>query len=782
MKAGVECVGIDAATGREIPRSYVDWLEKRVKHLELELKLKQPNEDDDNAIDPQLHSGWSDNGRQNDVKRGSFSGSISTAIGDAESVRDHHTPRDDRNDSSNGECKALHLRPDIENLVNQVGLVGVQGTSAPGFMGGSSGISFARLMFAAVKLSVKDGDKTGNSPPGPAIPTSDSIATSDPAASSTVIPRNRQRTAPCPFPNRDVAEQLLEIYFQQANPQFPILFRPTFKPIFRRLCDRVEMEGGTPPANFVQHGMNNFDSIQHSADLYFAFMCFAIASAMSQSTENLPERYHAAAMQHVDSLFLSAASTNNRLDGLKGVLLLALYSLMRPCNPGVWYVLGSALRLAVDMGLHQENTPKAEKTWDPVALDERRRLFWCTYSFDRQVSVYLGRPFGISDDAVKVPFPVDVDDECITPNGILPQQLGRMSSRTISLHMFRIRQLQSEIQQILYQNSEIPRRFSSLENWRRDMEARLQHWCDTAPKNRDEAGCGFNLSFVDLNYQQTRLLLYGLCPAVPSPSTEAFEIIADSGSKIIKAYRHLHREKSINYTWLACHNLFMAGTSYLCALWQCPEVRAATTIDQIDFHTLACVDVLSSMIERCPAAQTCRDVFDSLASSTVQLCSSEMAAMRPRSQASNRGSHQVHHQEQQQQRSAKRFRPETSQADWVPSEYSHSPPTPSQIPASLANLLHHPPPPPQDQYMHRQQSYEPMVYPHQQDLDPMFRMAAQLPDHLIGEVEMSAGMDGSRLFEMIREVGSSGGVNFAYGLDAGWPLEAWTGAATGQML
>lgn len=84
--------------------------------------------------------------------------------------------------------------------------------------------------------------------------------------------------------------------------------------------------------------------------------------------------------------------------------------------------------------------------------------------------------------------------------------------------------------------------------------------------------------------------------------------------------------------------------------------------------------------------------------------------------------------------------------------------------------------------MHRQQSYEPMVYPHQQDLDPMFRMAAQLPDHLIGEVEMSAGMDGSRLFEMIREVGSSGGVNFAYGLDAGWPLEAWTGAATGQML
>lgn len=48
------------------------------------------------------------------------------------------TPRDELK----AEDKALHLRPDIENLVSQVGLVSVQGTSAPGFLGGSSGISY----------------------------------------------------------------------------------------------------------------------------------------------------------------------------------------------------------------------------------------------------------------------------------------------------------------------------------------------------------------------------------------------------------------------------------------------------------------------------------------------------------------------------------------------------------------------------------------------------------------------------------------------------------------
>jgi len=191
-------------------------------------------------------------------------------------------------------------------------------------------------MFSAVKLTCKDSERgTGNPPPvfGPENPAPDSINTPDPVVSSTAVPRSRQRATPCPFPTREVAKQLVEIYFQQANPQFPILFRPTFDAVFRRLCDRVELEGGgTVPAS--TGGNLQADRIQHWADLYFAFMCFAIASAMSQITENLPERYHASAMQYIDYLFMSASYSNNRLDGLKGVLLLALYSLMRPCSPG----------------------------------------------------------------------------------------------------------------------------------------------------------------------------------------------------------------------------------------------------------------------------------------------------------------------------------------------------------------------------------------------------------------------------------------------------------------
>lgn len=91
------------------------------------------------------------------------------------------------------------------------------------------------------------------------------------------------------------------------------------------------------------------------------------------------------------------------------------------------------------------------------------------------------------------------------------------------------------------------------------MAKRLEEWYSTSPKSSKDMNCNFNLYFIDLNYHQTRLLLHGISPAIPRPSVEAFFTIADASEKIIRAYRQLHIEKNINYTWMAVHNLFMAG-------------------------------------------------------------------------------------------------------------------------------------------------------------------------------------------------------------------------------
>jgi len=127
-----------------------------------------------------------------------------------------------------------------------------------------------------------------------------------------------------------------------------------------------------------------------------------------------PEAYHAAALPHLEA-FLSSESKGG-LQELQAILLLAGYALLRPVAPGLWYIVGVAVRLAVDLGLHFEdsNASMADGVSGPCVdkdierlrghrewvRDLRRKLWWCTYSLDRLVSTCVGRPFGIQDEVV----------------------------------------------------------------------------------------------------------------------------------------------------------------------------------------------------------------------------------------------------------------------------------------------------------------------------------------------------------------------------------------------
>lgn len=194
-----------------------------------------------------------------------------------------------------------------------------------------------------------------------------------------------------------------------------------------------------------------------------------------------------------------------------------------------------------------------------------------TYSLDRQICVYLGRPFSLPEESIRTPYPVEVDDEAIKT--LDNDQIANLessiafskkkSSKSIANSIFALRRLQSEMQTVLYQSGELPRAFENLAHWKKDMQSRLSKWYDDVPKSQEEAQCRFNFDFIELNYHQSRLLLYGLSPASAYPDDTAFLIIEDAAKHIFRAYRRLQKADSINYTWLSCHNLFMAGTSPL---------------------------------------------------------------------------------------------------------------------------------------------------------------------------------------------------------------------------
>src|SRR5271168_2424186 len=111
--------------------------------------------------------------------------------------------------------------------------------------------------------------------------------------------------------------------------------------------------------------------------------------AKLSSQQQQPEEYHASAIVHLES-FLGSPTAADRPDGfgggleeLQAVLLLAGFALLRPVAPGLWYIIGVAVRLAVDLGLHYEDgkdidigledSSTEDITSDDTDIDRQRR-------------------------------------------------------------------------------------------------------------------------------------------------------------------------------------------------------------------------------------------------------------------------------------------------------------------------------------------------------------------------------------------------------------------------
>lgn len=394
----------------------------------------------------------------------------------------------------------------LHKLVSNIGMVSVQGASDPRFLGSTSGISFARVVFAAVKSSVpgKSSDKGRHSnKPGSAGSAAALDGTS--MRDSFFGLHSKPTIKPAPFPDRELGLRLVDLYFEHANPQIPILHRPDFMVLFGRAYAAK-------------------DRRRSSRELYMLNIVFAIGAGIiledspaerspsagsgstppkqepaspSQKKQRLPgqqrqpEEYHASAMVHLES-FLGSAPATDRPEGFAGgleqlqaVLLLAGFALLRPVAPGLWYITGVAVRLGVEFGLHYEDGAGIAKKGGgtgfattkevvagsskilPTALpartefkergrrdwvvDLRRRLWWCVYSFDRLVSTCVGRPFGIIDQVITTDWPSVLDDKDITPDGFLipSHSFNGPSYKRVSHHYFRLRLLQSEILQVL---------------------------------------------------------------------------------------------------------------------------------------------------------------------------------------------------------------------------------------------------------------------------------------------------------------------------------------------
>jgi hypothetical protein len=160
---------------------------------------------------------------------------------------------------------------------------------------------------------------------------------------------------------------------------------------------------------------------------------------------------------HVKRHFHSAISridvvlSLNDIRSVQALMLMAVYCLQDPVGAGAWIYNKTALLIAIDHGMHRQTKSLAGLS---MANELRKRLFWACYSFDRQISIPMGRPFGISDRDIDVDLPLDINEvtteEELRAFESIPISPTNCTSMTSFIMIVQLRRLESDIQQTIY--------------------------------------------------------------------------------------------------------------------------------------------------------------------------------------------------------------------------------------------------------------------------------------------------------------------------------------------
>lgn len=295
------------------------------------------------------------------------------------------------------------------------------------------------------------------------------------------------------------------------------------------------------------------------------------------------------------------------IENIEAMTLLVVYHLRSSSSQGIWYMIGLAMRIAIDLGLHRKAN---EANLDPFTAQMRRRLFWNVYYLERVISMSLGRPFSIADRHIDLPLPLDVDDTVQDPTLLTaPPPSDRTTTLTFAVYLIQLRRIDSRIQHKIYRadkplhtlRSKMDRLFLELQEWRES--ALLRNFS------------GSDLDYTTLHYNRAlRILIQPFLPAL-SLADPYYHICLNAAGDICQTHKRLHQTLEYGHSFLAVQTVFMAGITLLYALWtHTNEVWSVRMSNDIR----ACSTVLFVMGERAAWVKKYRDAFELLVNAAME--------------------------------------------------------------------------------------------------------------------------------------------------------------------
>lgn len=384
---GFECKTSDKLSRRAFPRGYTESLEERVRVLEGEVReLKDLLDEKDEKIDmlSRIHS--QSPPRTSSPGRSSKSPAVS------------EPPQTPQEKDQVFKVQQAPLLLDDENRDIY-------------FVGSSSGRAF-------VEAFKQRAQETGKS-------------CSD--INSNAFFGTGTKSSPSHLPNhavsfkappRLVSDQMINIFFQEWAPLFPVLHRPTFLSLYEQYV--------AGPETVVDK--------KSIAKLNLVFGIAALSSDPrdGQDVESFETQWQSA----IESFLM-----DNDVTTLQCLVLAQIFCLVKADYSRLLKYKGLAVGLSQRLGLHQ-----SQKRFALGALtsETRKKVFWSLYTVDCFSAAHLGLPRLLRDEDVHCEYPVDADDEYVTEQGFLPTLPGESTKLSSALALFRVSRILSKVLTDLY--------------------------------------------------------------------------------------------------------------------------------------------------------------------------------------------------------------------------------------------------------------------------------------------------------------------------------------------
>jgi hypothetical protein len=386
-----ECTYDKPSNRRRNPApQYIEALEGRLQRAEALLRQVMPDVD---LADPNLDPAVQQEFRNREQARSRNSAAQSTAPG--------RPSQASTSSSQDGQ---------LLSMIDSVGQLEIDERGGWDFHGISSGAVFLRRMKDHFRGMLGPSTKAPFMPREP--PTG--IATLDSPSPSSVSVFSSQSIHP-ELPPKEVAKSLCYYSLSCAT----CLVRIVHVPTFYQMLDRI-----------YEKPLDNL-TIEESHFLGLLFSVLALGCMYNNLDNSVADKVvYNVSLEEGLKFYRTARSllqdiTDCRdLISLQALLFMILF-LQATANLSACYsFVGIALRSALRIGLHRH---LQHEQIDPVEQETRTRVFYVIRQMDIYVSTLLGFPLLLNSDDIDQPFPLEIDDEFITPSGIMQPPHGAPS-------------------------------------------------------------------------------------------------------------------------------------------------------------------------------------------------------------------------------------------------------------------------------------------------------------------------------------------------------------------